>query len=56
MRPGAPSSRGTRTPTWLFIAAGLRPCVTHPNRPGEPVCFVDLDGVNEGRPRRRLTR
>jgi thiamine phosphate synthase YjbQ (UPF0047 family) len=39
-----------------FIASGLRTCVTHPNRPGEPVCFVDLDGVNEGRPRRRLTR
>lgn len=39
-----------------FIASGLRPCVTHPNRPGEPVFFVDLDGVVEGRPRRRLTR
>jgi len=40
----------------VFIAGGLRPCVTHPNRPGEIVCFVDLDGVKEGRPRRRLTR
>jgi len=39
-----------------FIAGGLRPCVTHPNRPDEAVCFVDLDGMNEGRPRRRLTR
>lgn len=39
-----------------FIASGLRPVVTHPNRPGEPVCFVDLDGVVEGRPRRRLAR
>src|SRR5215213_6934065 len=39
-----------------FIAGGLRTCVTHPNRAGEPVFFVDLDGVNEGRPRRRLTR
>jgi len=39
-----------------FIAGGLRPCVTHPNRPGETVCFVDLDGVNEGRSRRRMTR
>jgi len=39
-----------------FIASGLRPCVTHPNRPGEAVCFVDLDGVVEGRPRRRLAR
>jgi thiamine phosphate synthase YjbQ (UPF0047 family) len=39
-----------------FMAGGLRPCVTHPNRPGEAVYFVDLDGVVEGRPRRRLTR
>ena len=39
-----------------FIASGLRNCVTHPNRPDEPVFFVDLDGVNEGRPRRRRTR
>jgi thiamine phosphate synthase YjbQ (UPF0047 family) len=39
-----------------FIASGLRTCVTHPNRPGEPVYFVDLDGMNDGRPRRRLTR
>jgi hypothetical protein len=39
-----------------FIAGGLRPCVTHPNRDGETVYFVDLDGVNEGRPRRRHTR
>ncbi len=39
-----------------FIAAGLRTCVTYANRPDEPVCFVDLDGVNEGRPRRRHTR
>jgi thiamine phosphate synthase YjbQ (UPF0047 family) len=39
-----------------FIAGGLRPCVTYPNRSSEPVCFVELDGVNEGRPRRRVTR
>jgi thiamine phosphate synthase YjbQ (UPF0047 family) len=39
-----------------FIAGGLRPCVTHPNRPNESVYFVDLDGVVEGRPRRRLAR
>jgi thiamine phosphate synthase YjbQ (UPF0047 family) len=39
-----------------FIAGGLRPCVTHPNRPGERVCFVDLDGMNEGRARRRVVR
>jgi thiamine phosphate synthase YjbQ (UPF0047 family) len=39
-----------------YIAGGLCQCVTHPNRPGETVYFVDLDGVNEGRPRRRQTR
>jgi thiamine phosphate synthase YjbQ (UPF0047 family) len=39
-----------------FIASGLRTCVTHPNRADEPVYFVDLDGVNDGRPRRRRTR
>lgn len=39
-----------------FIAGGLRACVTHPNRPGESVFFVDLDGMVEGKPRRRLTR
>ncbi|HVG78633.1 MAG: hypothetical protein ABW216_18650 [Candidatus Rokuibacteriota bacterium] len=39
-----------------YIAGGLCQCVTHPNRAGETVYFVDLDGVNEGRPRRRQTR
>ena len=38
-----------------FMAAGLSTCVTYVNRPEEPVCFVDLDGVTNGRPRRRLT-
>jgi thiamine phosphate synthase YjbQ (UPF0047 family) len=38
-----------------FMAAGLSTCVTYVNRPQEPVCFVDLDGVTDGRPRRRLT-
>jgi thiamine phosphate synthase YjbQ (UPF0047 family) len=37
------------------IGAGLRNCVTYHNRPGEPVYFVDLDGVCGGRVRRRLT-
>jgi hypothetical protein len=39
-----------------FMAGGLRTCVMHPNRDGEKVCWVDLDGMNHGRPRRRLTR
>lgn len=38
-----------------FMAAGLSTCVSYVNRRTEPVCFVDLDGVNEGKPRRRLT-
>ena len=39
-----------------FIAAGLRTCVMAPNRGTEPVCFVDLDGMNAGHPRHRVTR
>ncbi len=39
-----------------FIASGLRTCVTYPNLPSESVCFVDLDGLADGRPRRRRTR
>lgn len=39
-----------------FIAGGLHACVTHPNRADESVCFVDLDGVCDGRPRRRRMR
>ena len=39
-----------------FMASGLRTCVTHANRPGEPVFFVDLDGINGGQPRRRRAR
>src|SRR5918999_2578880 len=39
-----------------YIAGGLHSCVTYPNRSDEPVCFVDLDGVYDGRPRRRLLR
>jgi hypothetical protein len=38
-----------------FISAGLRSCVTYRHRPGESVYFIDLDGINEGCPRRRLT-
>jgi thiamine phosphate synthase YjbQ (UPF0047 family) len=39
-----------------FIAGGLHACVTHPNRAAETVHFVDLDGVCDGRPRRRRMR
>jgi hypothetical protein len=38
-----------------FIGAGMRNCVTYSNAEGAPVFFVDLDGVNEGRARRRET-
>jgi hypothetical protein len=38
-----------------FISAGLRTCVAYRNRPGEPVYFIDLDGVNGGSPRQRIT-
>jgi hypothetical protein len=38
-----------------FIASGLQSCVIYnANRPG-PVFFVDLDGTNNGTPRRRAT-
>jgi len=39
-----------------FIGSGLRNCVTYLNRPGEPVYFMDLDGVNGGLSRTRHTR
>ncbi len=39
-----------------FIAAGLKTCVAYSNRSDQPLCFVDLDGVNAGRARRRRTR
>jgi thiamine phosphate synthase YjbQ (UPF0047 family) len=38
-----------------FMAGALRTCVTYRNRRDEPVCFIDLDGVHAGRPRRRRT-
>ncbi len=38
-----------------FISAGLRSCVTYRERGRQPVYFIDLDGVYEGRPRRRVT-
>jgi thiamine phosphate synthase YjbQ (UPF0047 family) len=38
-----------------FMAGALRTCVTYRINPAEPVCFIDLDGVHAGRPRRRRT-
>jgi len=37
-----------------YMASGLRACVSY-RATGEPVWFVDLDGVNGGQPRRRQT-
>jgi len=38
-----------------FIGSGLRPCVSYVTRRPGPVSFIDLDGVNAGTPRRRMT-
>jgi thiamine phosphate synthase YjbQ (UPF0047 family) len=38
-----------------FMAGALRTCVSYLNRPGEPMSFIDLDGVHAGRPRTRYT-
>jgi thiamine phosphate synthase YjbQ (UPF0047 family) len=38
-----------------FISAGLKNCVTYENRPGRPIYFIDLDGVNEELTRTRRT-
>jgi hypothetical protein len=38
-----------------FIGAGLSNCVTYPADREQPVYWVDLDGVHDGRPRRRST-
>jgi thiamine phosphate synthase YjbQ (UPF0047 family) len=38
-----------------FIGSGLRACVSYVTRRPGPVSFIDLDGVNAGKPRRRIT-
>ena len=38
-----------------FIGSGLRACVSYVTRRPGPVSFIDLDGVNAGQPRRRMT-
>ena len=37
------------------MAGALRTCVAYLNRPGEPMSFIDLDGVHAGQPRTRRT-
>ena len=37
------------------MAGALRSCVSYPNRAGEPIAFVDLDGTHAGHARRRVT-
>lgn len=36
-----------------YMAAGLRSCVSYPHTAGAAVPFIDLDGVVNGRPRKR---
>ena len=38
-----------------FMAGALRTCVSYPNRRGEPIAFVDLDGVHKEHVRQRRT-
>ncbi|MEX1128642.1 MAG: hypothetical protein WEB50_08770 [Vicinamibacterales bacterium] len=38
-----------------FMAGALRTCVSYPNRPGETIAFVDLDGIHAGQVRQRRT-
>jgi hypothetical protein len=38
-----------------FMAGALRTCVSYLNRPGEPMSFIDLDGMHNGQARRRRT-
>jgi hypothetical protein len=38
-----------------FMAGALRTCVSYLNRPGEPMSFIDLDGMHQGKARRRRT-
>jgi thiamine phosphate synthase YjbQ (UPF0047 family) len=38
-----------------FMAGALRTCVSYANRAGEPMSFIDLDGVHAGHPRTRRT-
>ena len=54
--PGQRETEPTNGDSHLaFMAGGLNPCVSYlMSRPG-PVYFIDLDGMYEGTPRRRMT-
>ena len=51
-RPVEPSNADSHL---AFIGSGLRACVSYVTRRPGPVSFIDLDGVNAGKPRRRMT-
>jgi hypothetical protein len=51
-RPAEPTNADSHL---AFIGSGLRSCVSYVTRRPGPVSFIDLDGVNAGTPRRRLT-
>jgi hypothetical protein len=51
-RPAEPMNADSHL---AFMAGALRTCVSYLNRPGEPMSFIDLDGVHAGRPRTRYT-
>jgi hypothetical protein len=51
-RPTEPTNADSHL---TFIGSGLRNCVTYVTRRPGPVSFIDLDGVNAGKPRQRMT-
>lgn len=51
-RPTEPTNADSHL---AFIGSGLRACVSYVTRRPGPVSFIDLDGVNAGMPRRRMT-
>jgi hypothetical protein len=51
-RPTEPTNADSHL---AFIGSGLRACVSYVTRRPGPVSFIDLDGVNAGKPRRRMT-
>ncbi len=51
-RPSEPANADSHL---AFMAGALRTCVSYPNRRGQPMSFIDLDGVHAGQPRCRRT-